>query len=165
MQQKNLRIIALTILLSGSMIACGGENEKTSSSKETTTVQQSPKPETKPETKPASDDMSDIGVGPIKAFTLPAEIDQAMAAEGKKIFKAKCTACHKVSKKFIGPSPKGIVNRRNPAWIMNMILNPEKMVKEDPIAKALLKKYSAPMANQGLTEEDARKVLEYFRTL
>jgi hypothetical protein len=49
---------------------------------------------------------------------------------------------------------------------MNMILNPEQMVKEDPIAKKLLVEYNmAPMANQNLTEEQARKILEYFRTL
>jgi Na+/phosphate symporter len=47
---------------------------------------------------------------------------------------------------------------------MNQILNPEEMVAKDPIAKKLLAEYIAPMANQGLTEEDARQVLEYFRT-
>ena len=44
--------------------------------------------------------------------------------------------------------------------------DPEVMVIEDPIAKQLLADfYGAPMANQNLTEEQARKVLEYFRTL
>ena len=49
---------------------------------------------------------------------------------------------------------------------MNMILNPEQMVKEDATARKLLMEYNgAPMANQNLTEEQARQVLEYFRTL
>jgi hypothetical protein len=49
---------------------------------------------------------------------------------------------------------------------MNMILNPEKMTQSDPIAKQLLIEANlAPMANQQLTEEQARKILEYFRTL
>jgi len=48
---------------------------------------------------------------------------------------------------------------------MNMILNPDEMVQKDPIAKALLAEYLSPMANQNLTEEQARAVLEYFRTL
>jgi len=30
---------------------------------------------------------------------------------------------------------------------------------------ALLKEYSAPMANQNLTNDDARAVLEFLRTL
>lgn len=105
------------------------------------------------------------GVGPIKAFELPAEIDQAMVEAGKAVYDAKCTACHKIEKKFIGPSPAGITDRRTPAWIMNMILDPEGMVANDPIAKQLLMKFSAPMANQSLTEEEARSVLEYFRTI
>jgi len=49
---------------------------------------------------------------------------------------------------------------------MNMILNPEVMVKEDPLAKELMAEFNgAPMANQGLTEDQARSILEYFRTL
>jgi hypothetical protein len=49
---------------------------------------------------------------------------------------------------------------------MNMILNPDGMLKEDPIAKALLKEYNnAIMLNQNLTEEEARNVAEYLRTL
>lgn len=106
------------------------------------------------------------GIGPVKAFTLPAEIDQDMALKGKETFEAMCTACHKVDKKFIGPSPKDITSRRTPAWIMNMILNPEEMIQKDPIAKQLLiEANGSPMANQNLTEEQARAVLEYFRTL
>jgi mono/diheme cytochrome c family protein len=106
------------------------------------------------------------GVGPISELTLPDEIDQEMAANGKEVYDAMCTACHKIEKKFIGPSPQGIMDRRTPAWIMNMILNPEEMVQQDPIAKKLLIEYNgSPMANQNLTQEQARAVLEYFRTL
>lgn len=46
-----------------------------------------------------------------------------------------------------------------------MIMNPEEMVKKDPIAMKLLAEYSAPMANQNMTEEQAREMLEYFRTV
>ncbi|MEO9872007.1 c-type cytochrome [Ekhidna sp.] len=106
------------------------------------------------------------GVGPIKAFTLPTEIDQDLALKGQEVYDAKCTACHKAEKRFIGPSPKGILERRTPAWTMNMILNPEEMVKNDPMAKQLLIDFNgSPMANQNLTEDEARAVLEYFRTL
>ena len=49
---------------------------------------------------------------------------------------------------------------------MNMILNPEKMVKEDPLAKDLLKEYNgSPMVSQNVTKDEARALLEYFRTL
>ena len=69
-------------------------------------------------------------------------------------------------KKFIGPAPKGIFERRSPEWIMNMILNPENMIQNNQEAKELLAEFNgAPMANQNLTQEEARAVLEYFRTL
>ncbi len=107
------------------------------------------------------------GVGPItSSFSVPDEVDQELAATGKQIYDLKCTACHKADKRFIGPAPKDILTRRTPAWVMNMILNPEEMVLKDPLAKQLLIAYNgSPMANQNLTEEEARAVLEYFRTL
>ena len=112
------------------------------------------------------DPLSNIGIGPISNVDLSPEIDQVLAASGKEIYDLKCTACHKTTEKFIGPAPAGIMERRNPAWIMNMILNPDEMILNDPIARDLLIEYNyAPMANQGLTEEEARSILEYFRTI
>ena len=94
------------------------------------------------------------------------EIDQAMADNGKEVYDRMCLACHRIGKKFIGPAPDGILERRTPEWVMNMILNPELMVKEDPLAKDLLVEFNgSPMANQNLSEEEARAILEYFRTL
>ena len=49
---------------------------------------------------------------------------------------------------------------------MNMILNPERMLAEDPLAKkVMVENNMAVMANQNLTEEEARAILEYFRSL
>lgn len=113
-----------------------------------------------------ADPMANIGIGPISNVDISPEIDQVLAASGKEVYDLKCTACHKVTEKFIGPAPAGIMERRNPVWIMNMILNPEEMILNDPIARDLLIEYNfAPMANQGLTEEEARAILEYFRTI
>ncbi len=110
------------------------------------------------------DPMKDKGIGPVKSVTL-GEIDLSMAAEGKGIFKSKCSACHKMSKRFVGPGLAGVTERRTPEWLMNMILNPEEMVAKNPIAKKLLAEYLSPMANQSLTEKEARLILEYFRTV
>lgn len=107
----------------------------------------------------------DKGVGPITSINLPATIDDALVVKGKETFEAKCTACHKIDKRFVGPPLAGITERREPEWIMNMILDPERMVKENEAAKALLAEYLSPMANQSLTKEEARSILEYFRTL
>ena len=125
------------------------------------------KPEPKSLEEAEKDWQSYNGVGPISSsFTITEEIDQALAETGKTVYEAKCTACHKAEKKFIGPAPKDILTRRTPAWVMNMILNPEEMVQKDPLARQLLIAYNgSPMANQNLTEDEARAVLEYFRTL
>ena len=47
-----------------------------------------------------------------------------------------------------------------------MLLNPTEMLKDDPIANALLKEYNnVMMLNQNLTNEEARSISEYLRTL
>ena len=147
-----MKLKFLSILVLGAMMmSCGGEKAKE---------------EVKAEVKTEAvkiDPMQDKGVGTIKSIAL-GDIDQAMVTKGEEVYKAKCTACHKISKRFVGPGLKGVTERRTPEWIMNMILNPELMVAENATAKALLAEYSAPMANQNLTEEEARAILEYLRT-
>jgi len=161
---KQLSILFIALLL----FNCGGEEKKKESTKIKIGSQPTEKKAVTKTTTKASEsvDLSNRGIGPIKSLTLPAEIDQAMAANGKEIYKKMCTACHRPNKKFIGPAQKGVLERRTPEWIMNMILNPEEMVQKDPLAKKLLIEFNgSPMANQNLTEKEARAVLEYFRTL
>lgn len=107
--------------------------------------------------------VSDKGIGPVQSLTLGA-LDESMANNGKTIFEAKCVACHKFDVKVVGPPMAGITKRRKPEWIMNMILNPTEMTMKDPVARELLATYIATMANQNLTQDDARAVLEYFRS-
>ncbi len=111
-------------------------------------------------------DLDNKGIGPITSVEFGEEIDTEMAAKGEAQFNAICVACHMVDQRMIGPAMKGIYERRSPEWVMNMILNPDGMLKEDPIAIALLKEYNnAIMLNQNLTEEEARAIAEYLRTL
>lgn len=166
---KSIHRLALLISL-GLLISCGGKEEK---KKDRIQIGQKPKVETKKET-PKTDEvpaskritLDNKGVGKIKNLELPATIDNAMVERGAALFKTNCTACHKVGKRFIGPSPSGIMERRSPEWIMNMILDPQLMVEQDRCAKDLLVEFNgAAMANQNMTEEQARDILEYFRTL
>ncbi len=144
-------------LIGAFLLACGGGQSRIDRIKEQSTIEPAD---------PYELWETNHGVGPIQAFDLPAEIDQALAEQGFEVYEAKCTACHKAEKRFIGPAPKGILEKRTPAWIMNMILNPEEMVQKDAMAKKLLIEFNgSPMANQNLTEDEARAILEYFRTL
>ncbi|WP_420387583.1 c-type cytochrome [Roseivirga sp.] len=111
-------------------------------------------------------DLENKGVGPITELVLPEEIDQEMAKTGEGIFKQSCAICHRPTDKFIGPAPKGVLDRRSPEWVMNMILNPGRMLRDDPLAKDLFMEFNgSPMSDMGLSEEQARAVLEYFRTI
>ena len=67
---------------------------------------------------------------------------------------------------MIGPAMKGVYDRRSPELVLNMLLNTNEMLQKDAIAKALLKEYNnALMINHNLSEEDAKAVAEYLRTL
>lgn len=175
--KKTLNLLVIVLLFA--IVSCGGDKPK----KKTPAAKPAAKTEVKQEVKketpkkqeevtganaPASKriDLKNRGIGPVTSVKLDAEINQEMAKKGAEIFKKMCTACHKPTKRFIGPSPKDILKRRSPEWVMNMILNPQEMIKKDPLAKELLVEFNgSPMANQNLTEEEARAVLEYYRTL
>ena len=103
------------------------------------------------------------GIGPVEPFTLT-DIDEALAVAGEEVFTVKCSACHKMAERYVGPALADVTTRRSPAYVMNMILNPEEMIQRHPEAKALLAQFMTPMANQNLTEEEARAVLEFLRT-
>jgi len=160
-KMKSKVSIFLAVLIVASMTACGGGSGEKEKGKF------APPPKAKPLTyeEAVADWKNQKGLGPIKNVSLEEEIDQEMAKKGEEIYVLKCTACHAPDKEKLGPAPTGIYDRRTPEWIMNMILNPEEMAMNDPIGRGLLMKYNTVMANQGLTEEDARAVLEYFRTL
>ncbi len=164
---KNLiKGLTLLFIFSLTLASCGGGEEKKEKGKLKIGEKKEIKKEVKKEEVKETFDLSNKGVGPITSVDLQDVIDEALVTKGAEVYKTKCTACHKIGKKFIGPAPDGIMERRSPEWIMNMILNPEEMVKKDPVAKQLLIDYNgAPMANQSLTEEEARNILEYFRTL
>lgn len=107
---------------------------------------------------------SDIGVGPVSSLKLESEIQKSLASNGEKIFSEKCSACHKIEERYVGPALKGVTDRRKPEWIMNMILNPQEMTQKDATAQELLGEYMTQMTFQNLTQNEARAVLEYFRS-
>ena len=110
--------------------------------------------------------MSNKGIGPITSLTFENTINETLASTGETLFNEKCTACHKTDKKFIGPAMKGIYEKRSPEWVINMILNPIEMIEKDPIAKQQFLDYNSTiMINQNLTQDEARALAEYLRTL
>ena len=154
----------LLLALGAFVISCGGKKEEKKNGFEVSRTKSEDKKETVSEGVPV--DLNNKGIGPIKEVAFTDEIDTEMASRGETKFNAICVACHQVDRRIIGPAMRGIYERRSPEWVMNIILNPDGMLKEDPIAKALLKEYNnAIMLNQNLTEEETREIAEYLRTL
>lgn len=144
---KNYRLIPTILAVSCILFAihCGGDEQEA--------------------TKAPADPMQNKGIGPIKSITIAETIDAKMAKDGEQVFEDKCSACHKFDERVVGPALKGVTTRRTPEWIMNMILNPQEMTKDDPIAYELLSEYLTQMVFQNVTEEETRNILEYFRKM
>ena len=103
------------------------------------------------------------GIGPVTTPVQLGEPDRALGEQGEELFKLKCMACHRTDERYIGPAIGDVLDRRSPAYVMNMMLNPTEMTQRHPDAKALLAEYLAPMPSQDLSEADARALLEYLR--
>lgn len=146
----NLSLLSLVLL---TIVSCGGSEQQSSENPSET-------PEKAAVT--LADSMTNKGIGPVKEISLGA-LDAAMADKGKQIFESKCATCHKFDVKYVGPALARVTKRRTPEWIMNQMLNPEQMIKEDPLAKAMFERYLVPMTFQNITQDDARALLEYFR--
>ncbi|MEO9801596.1 MAG: c-type cytochrome [Reichenbachiella sp.] len=111
------------------------------------------------------DPMQNTGIGPIEKLDL-VPVNTNVAAEGQVLYDQLCRVCHNEINQMEGPAHWGIINRRTPEWIMNMMLNPTEMAQEDPIAKILAERVNGvEMPDMNLSEEEALKILEYFRTL
>jgi cytochrome c2 len=86
---------------------------------------------------------------------------------GEEVYAAKgCPACHKVGGgKLVGPDLKGVTARREQEWLEKMILRPDVMVKEDPVAKKLLAEHFVPMPNQGVdADKELPVILAYLKS-
>ena len=94
------------------------------------------------------------------------KFDPAMAAAGKGLAEVKCTSCHKTTdERLVGPGWLGVTKRQTPAWIMNFISNPDPMIDVDPELQSQLELCLVRMPNQGLSDTDAREILEYMREI
>ena len=103
------------------------------------------------------------GIGPIKARLELGAIDDALVETGRTHYTVKCVACHKMDERYVGPALRDVTQRRTPAFVMNMILNPEENYQRHPEGKKMLAEYLTYMANQNVKQEEARAILEYLR--
>lgn len=157
MNKKTIVFVLMTALC-WAIIACGGGGPKAEST------------ETAPDASAAtnaspSDYDPKRGEGKFNEsnVTLGA-LDNTMASKGEAIAATKCTSCHKLTEeRLVGPGWKGVTTRNTPYWILNFISNPDPMIEKDPKVQAQLELCLVRMPNQGLSETDAREILEFMR--
>lgn len=150
---QNARILVMLLVFVGfGLTACGGgesADNSTDAGAETATSSE-------------SDISIEAQIGPVTELELGA-YDAALAAEGEAAFGAKCSACHRMDTKVIGPALGDVMEQRSPVFVMNMILNPTGMLESHPVAQALLEEYAVPMVPLGIEEAEARAIVEYLR--
>jgi len=149
-------LIAIPLLVGGAA-ACGGSSGDSG-------AQQDAAP-------PAAAGAGDLtafqvehGIGPITEVVEVGALDPALATEGEAVFATKCSACHKIDERYVGPPLGDVTARRSPTYIMNMVLNPKEMYERHPEAKALLAEYLSFMPDQNVTPDEARAIVEYLRS-
>ena len=150
MKFNSLHAIVLMVI-AGSLFfgACNSEEEKPQVTQET--------PATQPE-----EHGTEIKPGEVE-LTNP--LNQQWVTTGKGIYEMKCQSCHKLTEeRLVGPGWKGVTQRREPHWIMNMITNVEMMLEKDAEAQKLLEQCLVRMPNQNLSKDEARQVFEYMRS-
>lgn len=132
--------------------SCGGGEEK----KDTSPIIEA-KPTEQPENHGSEVKAADV--------TLTTPLNAEWVSAGKGIYELKCQSCHKLTdERLVGPGWKGITQKREPHWIMNMITNVDMMLETDPEAQKLLEQCLVRMPNQNISKDDSRQVLEYMRS-
>ena len=99
-------------------------------------------------------------------FSLSLSAQQADVANGEKLFKANCAACHKLDKKLVGPALKGVTDKREQDWLIAWIKDSPGMIKSgDKLAIQVFEENNKlPMtANPHLSDQDIVDILEYTK--
>jgi len=112
---------------------------------------------------PVDAPQADKGIGPVKDLKL-GPVDAKLAAQGHDLFVPNCGGCHGFDRDMTGPSLRGVLVRRTPEFVMNMLLNTAEMEQKNETVRALVKKFSVPMPHPFITDDQARAILEYLRT-
>jgi cytochrome c2 len=136
-----MRIICISLLFLW-FISCSGSNQQ----------------------RELSDFESEHGIGPITEIIDLGPYDQDLALRGKEIYSALCMMCHGQNDSDIAPSLEGILDRRSPEYVMNMILNPTGMIRWHP-TRLSGERYLTSMPYQSLSPDEARAIVEFLRDI
>ena len=99
-------------------------------------------------------------------FSLNLSAQEGNSANGEKLFKANCAACHKLDKKLVGPALKGITEKREQEWLLAWIKDSPGLIKSgDKLAIQVFEENNKlPMTqNPHLSDSDIIDILAYTK--
>ncbi len=85
--------------------------------------------------------------------------------QGELLFKANCTACHRIHEKLVGPALERLSDKYDKKWLYSFIRNSQEMIEEgDPSAVQIFNEYkgSVMTAFPTLSDRDIDAILEYI---
>lgn len=90
----------------------------------------------------------------------------ASAQDGEAVFKANCSACHKMGMRLVGPDLTGVTEKRSEDWIASFIRNSQKMIADgDADAVAIFEEFNkVPMTSFDLNDADMSALITYLGT-
>lgn len=162
----------LFFFITALLFGCQGEPKTASTSTAPPVVQeQTPPagsindPEIQEKLKNMKPSANNRGLVEIKGVNMSQPISQAMVMKGKAVFDSKCVGCHSMDgSPSSASSLANLLDRREAAWVMNMIYNPNVEVWANASEKAKLLQCYTRQANQALSIEEARDYVELLRT-
>ena len=84
--------------------------------------------------------------------------------EGKSIFTSRCSSCHNIDRRVVGPALKGVAERREKKWIIDFVHSSQTMVHAgDPDAVALFEKFNKTIMpdHKDLTDDQISNIIAY----
>ena len=86
--------------------------------------------------------------------------------EGETLFKSKCTTCHAVTKKVVGPALAGITERHSEEWLVSWIHNSQAVIASgDAAAVQLFEEYNKMVMTSftDLSEDQIKSIIAYVQ--
>ena len=91
--------------------------------------------------------------------------DPDLIAKGEELYRSQaCVACHAFGRDGAGPDLSGVTDRRTAPWLARMIMSPQEMVAQDPVAKEVADRFPAPMSPTNITPEQVEAIIAYLGT-
>jgi cytochrome c551/c552 len=88
------------------------------------------------------------------------------AAEGVTLFKQKCTSCHALNAKVVGPALKGVTERHSEEWLIKWTKNSQALIASgDPEAVKIFNEYKPAVMTPfpELTDEQVKSIFAYIK--